>query len=309
MSDYNKPIDPILLKQMRGRLPGQPPTVGAGVLDKAGMLRAFQMMQPRVMGGMGGTSRMPQGALKPMPMDPVTQGEMGPGELETLAAPHLNKPTPGGNLLNSPSHGIEANDPQNMLKSRLERMQRYNTPEAKYMRSLIEQRERIKAQQGPEQPVFNQPATITPMAPNITPRQPLDTKQIYTAARKLDTLGDKENATLARQYNFKTEQLRDKIKDYQLAHTDLKAWAEKNAVPDFDKGMEEMERLNTFLKFAKQPELNFMDYKEMKRYELQEKMRRQGADGFYAELKSNLTSMHNELDRIHKLIEGNSNGE
>lgn len=306
-----KPIDPVLLRAMRGIFGGNTVTRGAGLVDNPSVMRTLQNNMPRVMPGFNaarpGVGFMPNNK----PTDSVAQGEMLPDELSYMAnsTGGLNRPIPGGNIdpqreLNMP--GMAVNDPQNLLKMRLDRM-RNKDDEYKYQMALAWQRYNQKKE--PEQPVFTGPATVKPILPEITPRKPHGLKQIYGAATKLDALGNKEDAAAARQYNFKTEKFRDAIKDYQLAHTDLRAWTEKNAVPDLEKGMEDMERLNSNLVKTGHKPLNFMEFKELSRYELQNKMRKQGVDNFYSELKNNLTSMHSELDRIHKLIEDHSNGE
>lgn len=299
-------IDPLLLRAMRGIMNQSTNTRGAGLVDNPALMRSLQSNQPRVMGGFS-PARPGAGFMPPRPFDNVAQGEIAEGELGTI--PGINKPLPGGNI--DPTKAdrtpwMNANDKQNILKSRLDNMRAVERDDDwKYQMALAEQRDKFKSQQPIDTPAFKPPATITPLGPDIVPRQPLNLKQIHSAAKKIESTGDKDTASQIKQYNFKTEKFRDQIKDYQLAHSDLNAWAEKNAVPDVERGLEDMDKLNDFLRSSKQPTIHFGEYRELKKYELQEKMRRQGPDSFYNELKSNLTSMHKDLDRIHKLIESN----
>lgn len=307
-------LDPMLLRAVKGRLGQRTNTMGAGALDKLSILRSLQLNNPAAMGG-GGMSgggkgnfnpaKPGAGFMPPKPPDNIAQGEFGPGEFQSLVQPDLRKPLGGGNIDptkadRTPYMGV--NDPKNILASRLERMKQGQGSPQNYDSALAWQRANRENTLLPE-PEFKSPATVSPLAPNISPRSPLSTKQIYSAAKALEAKGLKEDASLVRKYNFSSEQFRDAIKDYRLAEVDKGAWVKKNAVKDTDAGLEDMERLNKFLAFSKEPPMNFMQYRELKEFELRNKIRNQGDEAFYGELKSNLTSMHSELDRIHKLIQ------
>lgn len=313
----NQPINPLLLRFMRNRGLGQSTnTIGAGIIDP-NLLRQLQGIQPRIGGGMGKSMpgfapARPGAGFMPNKGNPnLTQGEQLDDIIEPdlLTSEHIkpliNKPVPGGNLdpSNIPNYG--SNDAVNPLQRRLDNLRKDNSDDFKYRYALNWQkanREQDAKFKEPQRPL----GTLSPLSKDITPQQELSLKQIYTAARQLDQQGNKQDAAAIRRFNHQTEQFRDKLKDYNLAHSDLKEWVNQNAVDkDPYKALEDMERINKFLKFSKEPELTMFDYREMKRYELQQKMQRQGPDNFFAELKNNLTSMHGELNRLRSLIEQN----
>lgn len=309
----NPPIDPMLLRMMRGV--GQKPTPGAGAFgDNPNLLRQLQNMQPRTMGGTGkgmpgfNPARPGAGAtIKPhqMEQDNTVQGEFPPGELQSLFKSQLDYPVKGGNISADRLEKLPymgANDSKNILQQRLDAMRHTKSDEQQYQNALSWQRmSRAPASDKSSEPTFK--SSMTPIKEDIKPRSPLDIKQIHGVAAKLEAKGLKEDAAQARNYNFKTEQYRDSIKDYNLAKTDLQAWVNKNSVPDLHAGFEDMDRINSLLVKGKQPTLTFPEYQQMKVYELQRKLQQTGQEKFYADLKTNLTTMHSDLDRIHKLIE------
>src|SRR5678815_2224416 len=128
-------FDPALIRIMRGRMGRPTNTLGAGAFQELGL--PLGLMSPRIAGGggmgaraMGGANFAKPGAgatpsLKGAP-DSTVQGEFGPDELKSLAAPY----TPGMDVVKPDSgatenilrllRGVTANDPRNIMKDKLE---------------------------------------------------------------------------------------------------------------------------------------------------------------------------------------------
>lgn len=308
MPDY----DPLLLKQLRGILGRQTTTRGAGQVDSEALFRTLNRNQPQVMGGRGmsmpGFSpARPSFSPPHRAPDNIAQGEFDPGELQSAVQPHLTQPREGGNISSFKVESLPYrynNDAENILKQRLDNMRRFGDQD-KYQMALTWQRDKKHREEMDKMGVIPQQApmgTLSPLNPSITPQKALTTRQIYDAAKKLEASGNKEDASKLRRFNFLTEQHRDNLKNYGLAHSDLEEWVRRNAVKDPHTAMEEMDRVNKYLKSRGEAELNMLEYQQMKQFQLKRQMREEGPDNFFAKLKSDLEASHNELNRLRSLI-------
>lgn len=307
MPDY----DPMLLRATRPIMGGNTQTRGAGLTDNPAILRSLMLNQPRIMGGAKfakpGIGAIP--SLKGAP-DSTVQGEFGPDELKSLAAPY----TPGMDVVKPDSgatenilrllRGVTANDPRNIMKDKLEGVKSAQGDE-KYKYDMALMKQLWNRKEGAPAP---QQGELKLFSPEVSARIPHSEEDALKVSKKLLNSNLAE-ALLAKNYSTLHKNLQERTQDYHLAKTDMMGWIHKNAVPDTEEALRNLEDLNRAFRNRGEKPMTYPAYKEMLVNQMTENIKRLGVDAVHQHLETNLKTTKDAFENAHKLIDTHKNGE